>query len=76
MAENIDTEKQLDLLFPMNQFGRSVRWTAQGDSDGLEATLESVVKDELYGHRPRAGLFYFERLPDGGYEIKAYTSSE
>ena len=67
---------ELDRIFPLDQFGRGISWTKQGSSDGLEDRMHSLVDDMFKHSKPKAGIFYFEQLPDGGYELKTYRSND
>ncbi|MFA5856429.1 MAG: hypothetical protein WC867_03660 [Candidatus Pacearchaeota archaeon] len=71
MNEQNPITKDLSDLFPLEEFGRVFGWTGPETSARLPEHLIEFVRQNLRGS-PEKGCLYFQKLPDGGYEIKGY----
>ncbi len=68
-------ESNFDSQFPGDKFISGTQWTKQGSSEGLKACVSEAIEQALVGE-PSLGVIKFEKLPDGGYQIKYFKSIE
>ena len=62
-------EQDFNSQFPMDQFDKGTQWTKQGSPEGLRDKVMEAMESCLRG-TPQKATIQFERLPDGGYEIR------
>ena len=73
MEPKNDISKTLDDVLPITEFGRGITWTKHGTAKGLSEEVMKHAQDCLK-KTSEVGIIYFERLPDGGYEIGHFAS--
>ena len=74
-AQEKPFEEAFEDLFPMDKFNRSIGYTKQGSTEGVEdITQEFIIK--LLSGELNIGVIKFQKLPDGGYQINSYNSNE